>query len=101
MLLSSRTTQYVEAMVLEGDNFDYCKWIRRVREEEAEARQVTAVFSPGGPAASEIDNLTSTPDCRDVWVNSKPALPAKSIPVPGVVYGSDRKADKENLERSA
>ena len=42
-MMSPRTANYVEAMIREGDNFDYRRWLRRVREEEAEAKQV-----PGG-----------------------------------------------------
>jgi hypothetical protein len=40
--MSPRTAKYVEAMIREGDNFDYHQWLERVREEEAEAKQAQA-----------------------------------------------------------
>ena len=46
-MLSPRTAKYVEAMYREGDNFDYGRWLRRVREDEAQARQVPAALSSG------------------------------------------------------
>ena len=43
-LLSPRTADYVSALIREGDNFDYYEWLQRVREEEAEAKQVPAAL---------------------------------------------------------
>jgi hypothetical protein len=34
-MLTGRTAKYVEAMIREGDNFDYFKWLREVQQEEA------------------------------------------------------------------
>ena len=39
-LLSPRTAKYVAALIRQGDNFDYFKWLQTVREEEAQAKQV-------------------------------------------------------------
>jgi hypothetical protein len=36
--MSPRTAKYVEAMVRE--DFDYDEWLREIREEEAQAKQV-------------------------------------------------------------
>jgi hypothetical protein len=44
-LMSPRTTKYVQAMIREGDNFDYHKWLKRVREEEAQAKQVPTAIT--------------------------------------------------------
>ena len=33
-LLSPRTASYIDALIREGDKFDYSKWLQRVREEE-------------------------------------------------------------------
>ena len=52
-LMSPRTAKYVEAMIREGDNFDYHQWLERVREEEAEAKQAQARATSGEFAASE------------------------------------------------
>ena len=72
---SPRTARYVEAMIREGDDFEYRRWLRRVREEEAQAKQVPAAFSSGESAAREIGDLTNTPDRLDAWANSEPVLP--------------------------
>ena len=41
-LMSPRTVRYVQAMVQEGDNFDYCTWLRGPREEQDQAKQFLA-----------------------------------------------------------
>src|SRR5258707_1110141 len=94
-MLSPRTIKYVDSMIREGDNFDYCTWLRRVREEEAQANQTPAAFFPSESVAPEIGNLTNTPDRRDAWENLEPALPARSAPIPRPVYRSDPKAGEK------
>jgi hypothetical protein len=85
-------------MIREGDSFDYRGWLRRIREEEAEAKQVLPVFCPGGPVASEIGDLTNTPDRLDAWENSVPIIRAKSPPIPRAVHRSDHKAREKSSE---
>ena len=46
-MLSPRTAKYVAALIRQGDNFDYHKWLKKVREEEAPAKQIPATFSSG------------------------------------------------------
>jgi hypothetical protein len=53
-LMSPRTAKYVEALVREGDSFDYRKWLKRIREEEAQANQAAATGTSGELAAAEI-----------------------------------------------
>lgn len=96
MLLSPRTVKYVDAMIHEGDKFSFHKWLQRVREEEAQAKQDPATFSSGESEAPEMANLTDTPDRLDAPANSGPALQTMSAPVPRAVFRSDRKADKES-----
>ena len=43
-LLSPRTASYIDALIREGDKFDYSKWLQRVREEEAQAKQGPRTF---------------------------------------------------------
>jgi hypothetical protein len=50
-LLSPRTANYVAALIRQGDKFDYCKWLRRVREEEAKPTQVFAGAASGETVA--------------------------------------------------
>jgi hypothetical protein len=100
-MLSPRTAKYVEARVREGDNFDYWRWLRRVREEEAQAKQVLAAFSSDEYVAPEIGDSTNSPGRVDAWANSEPVLQAKSTPIPRVVYRSDHKASREKSAKSA
>jgi hypothetical protein len=53
-MLSDRTAEYVEATIREGDNFDYLKCLRRVQEEESEAKHVLTAFPLVEPVAAEI-----------------------------------------------
>jgi hypothetical protein len=87
-LMSPRTAQYVEAMIREGDNFDYDKWLKSVREEEAEAKQLSAPSTTGQTAAAQIGNRISRSDNRDGW--PRPALMTKAAPVPRARQSSDQ-----------
>ena len=82
--------------IREGDNFDYRKWLRRVREEEAQAKQFPATCFLGELPPSEIGDLTNTPDLRDVREISVPVLHAKSPPTARAVHRSDHKAQRES-----
>jgi hypothetical protein len=46
-LMSPRTAKYVEAMIRLGDSFDYDRWLKSVREEEAQAKQLSAGIRSG------------------------------------------------------
>ena len=37
-MLSPRTAKYVAALIRQGDNFDYFKWLQKVREEESSGK---------------------------------------------------------------
>jgi hypothetical protein len=59
-LMSPRTVKYVEAMIRQGDGFDHDKWLKRVREEEAQAKQHSAAPSSGqAGAVGQIGNPVS------------------------------------------
>jgi hypothetical protein len=79
-LLSPRTASYIEALIREGDKFDYFKWLQRVREEEAEAHEQTA-FTSGGLVPAEMGNQTDKSDC--IWRN--PELATRAVPIPRVL----------------
>ncbi len=65
MLLPARTVKYIDALNREGDEFNYRKWLQRVREEEAtQAEHVPAPITSREPTLPEIDNLIDTPDRR-------------------------------------
>ena len=67
---SPRTAKYVAALIRQGDNFDYFKWLQKVREEEAEAKQVPVSFTSDAPVAAEIRNSIRKSDYRGTWPNS-------------------------------
>ena len=75
-LMSPRTAKYVEAMIREGDQFDYDKWLKRVREQEAQAKRHSAPSTTGQAATAQIQNPISTSDNRHAWPRSAPAIPA-------------------------
>jgi hypothetical protein len=54
-MLTGRTAKYVEAMIREGDDFDYYRWLHQVREEEAQLKSV-AVSTSVQPIAPEPDH---------------------------------------------
>jgi hypothetical protein len=98
--MSARTVKYVEAMIRQGDSFDHDKWLKRVREEEAQAKQHSAAPSSGqAGAVGQIGNPVSKSANRDALPRSVPAL-LSPIPVPKVVSRSTRKmSDREPKAR--
>ena len=68
-LLSPRTASYMDALIREGDKFDYSKWLERVREGEAQAKQGLRTFISKDLIAPEIGNQTGTSD--GIWPNLK------------------------------
>ena len=95
-MLSPRTAKYVDALIREGGNFDYRKWLRWVRDEEAQAKQFPATCFLGELPPSEMGDSTNTPDLRDVRAISVPVLHAKSPPTARAVHRSDHKAQRES-----
>jgi hypothetical protein len=81
MLLSPRTANYVAALIRQGDKFDYLRWLKAVREEEAQATRVPAVFTSGEIIAAEMDRPIRTPDCRGARPISGPAFMTKTVPL--------------------
>ena len=100
-LLSPRTANYVAALIRQGDNFDYFKWLQRVREEEAEAKQVPVLFTSDAPVAAQIGNSISKSDYRGTWANS--ALVTRTAPIPRAIWRPShepvRKTAKARLAR--
>jgi hypothetical protein len=80
-LLSPRTANYVAALIRQGDKFDYFKWLKRVREEEDQAKQISATFASGKIIAPELDPPIGTTDCRSASLNSGPAPMTRAAPL--------------------
>ena len=99
-LMSPRTAKYVEALMREGDNFDYFKWLGEVREEEAQAKRVPVSFTSGAPVAGEIGNSISKSD-YGTWPNS--TLVSRVAPIPRAIWRPShepvRKTAKARLAR--
>jgi hypothetical protein len=81
-LMSPRTVKYVEAMIREGDNFDYYKWLQRVCEEEGLPKRVSTTSTSCQAAPGQIGSRPSTFDNRDAPVRAAPTLMAKLLPLP-------------------
>jgi hypothetical protein len=81
-LMPARTAKYVEAMIRQGDNFDYFKWLQKVRDEEGQVKQIPAKFASGKIIAPEIDLPIGTADCRSASLNSGPAPMTRAAPLP-------------------
>ena len=83
--MSPRTAKYIEAMIREGDNFDYHKWLKMVREEYAQAKQAPTAITPRDVVAAQVDDPINTSDSRDARPTlgpaqiSKPALNPRAL----------------------
>jgi hypothetical protein len=80
--MSPRTVKYVEALIREGDNFAYDRWLKRAREEEAQAHQLSAASASGQNTSVQRGNQNRTSDDRNAWPRATSALITKAIPVP-------------------
>jgi hypothetical protein len=58
-MLTGRTAKYVEAMIREGDDFDYYRWLRGVQQEDARLKSV-AVSTPVQPIVPRPDHSAKT-----------------------------------------
>ena len=76
-LLSPRTASYIDALIREGDKFDYSNWLQRVREGEAQAKQGPTTFIFEGLVAAEIGDQTGT--LVGIWPNPKPM--SRAVPI--------------------
>jgi hypothetical protein len=76
--MSPRTAKYVEAMVRE--DFDYDEWLREIREEEAQAKQVPIAITRRDVVAVQVDNPIKTSDRQQLArANSAPSLIPKAL----------------------
>jgi hypothetical protein len=90
-LMPPRTAKYVEAIIREGDNFDYCKWLQRVREEEAQAKQPLAASASGELVSSQIGSRLGSPNNWAAQPSASAPLMIKTVPVPRATSRSTHK----------
>jgi hypothetical protein len=78
-LMSPRTVKYIEALTREGDNFDYDQWLKRVREEEAQAAQGLTANTCREVVAIQVHDPINTSDSRDARPRLGPAPIGKPV----------------------
>jgi hypothetical protein len=78
-LLSPRTAKYVEALIREGNNFDYDRWLKRVRAEEAQAKQVPTAITCRDVVAARVNNPINTLASRVATASQGPALLSQPV----------------------
>jgi hypothetical protein len=96
-MLSPRTAKYVAAMIREGDDFDYYKWLKRVREEESQASHVPTAFTSGELVAAGMGILINTSRPYPS-ITPRQALPAKTAPLPRALCQLRHEASRETPE---
>jgi hypothetical protein len=96
-LMSPRTAKYVEALIREGDAFDCKKWLQKVRDEEAEAKQ--AFIASGEHDAAEITTPSSISNFRNPLPNAGRGVVAKAVPVSRPVWRLHREGTRKRSKR--
>jgi hypothetical protein len=91
-LMSPRTKKYFEAMIQEGRNFDYDRWLKRVREQEAEAKLAEATGTSGELVATEANKPISTSDDQRLRPDASLRLMTKIRRLPKAPRWSPRQA---------
>ena len=89
--MSPRTAKYVEEMIREGDSFDYNKWLQKVREEEAQAKQPLAASVSGELDSSQIGSRLGSPNNWAAQPSGSAPLMIKTVPVPRATSRSTHK----------
>ena len=90
--MAPRTAKYIEAMIREGDNFDYHKWLQKVRDEEAQAKQGATAITCRDVVAAQVDDPINTSDSRDTRPTLGPAPISKPALNPRALCRSHRQA---------
>ena len=93
-MFSPRTAKYVAALIREGDNFDYHKWLKRVREEEAPAQHVPTAFSSGELVAAGMGIPINTSHPYPS-ITPRQALLPKTAPLPRALCQLRHEASRE------
>jgi hypothetical protein len=78
--LTPRTANYVAALVREGDDFDYGKWLQRVRAKEAQAKEVRRAITER-ILSEEMGVAVSTLRGREISPNGRLCRGRAPIPI--------------------
>jgi hypothetical protein len=90
-LLSPRTADYIAALIQEGENFDYSKWLQRVRGEEASTKCI-----PSKLVDPEMDNQAGASACNSTWPHS--LLLTRAAPIPKTLRPPHRASKYQTAE---
>ena len=96
--MSPRTAKYIEALTREGDNFDFDQWLKMIREEEAQARQILTAITPPDVVAARADHPINTSDSRDARPSLSPVLISKPARNPRALRRPHRQAKSKSPE---
>ncbi len=97
-LLSPRTASYVAALIREGEDFDYSKWLQEVRRKDQGAKQVLAAHASDELVRRVLGNQSDTPERRNVWPIVEPAPTTRTARIPIAIWRSRHKSDYETPE---
>jgi hypothetical protein len=98
-LMSPRTAKYVEAIIREGDAFDCKKWLQKVREEEAEAKQILAASASCEPARIQIETPIRTSNFLAASPSVGRRLMIKAVPVSRPIWRLHREGTSKGSKR--
>jgi hypothetical protein len=103
LLLSPRTANYVAALLRDGDNFDFSKWLQRVREEEHRATDIPAPPTSRDVIKAGVGRPFDPPNCRGASHYPSPALMTRATPLPRILrrpsHEPARKTAKAQVHR--
>jgi hypothetical protein len=80
-MYTGRTKKYAEALIREGENFDYWRWLRQVQEEEAQEKRAAAASNSQGPSASKPNDLGKTAQTPSPPRISPPVLKINNVQI--------------------
>jgi hypothetical protein len=81
-LMSPRTFKYVEAMLREGDDFDYNRWLKGDHDEPVQANKFSAASASHRAGPGQLENRLSTFDSSHGSARAAPASMVAFLPLP-------------------
>jgi hypothetical protein len=89
--LSPRTADYVATLIREGDNFDYSKWLERVRGQKADVGKSWAEVSSSDVTGSTgAGKSITTFGCEDAHLSADWEATIRSLPRAKKIFRSLR-----------